>query len=48
MGVMMYMGLRPGPRLFIEQMPLIRTLGVYLSFGCVLIGVFGALAATYF
>jgi putative tricarboxylic transport membrane protein len=48
MGVMMYMGLRPGPRLFIEQLPLIRTLGVYLLFGCMLIGVFGALVATYF
>ena len=48
MGVMMYMGLRPGPRLFFEQLPLIRTLGVYLLFGCLLIGVCGAIAAKYF
>ncbi|MDP6883856.1 MAG: tripartite tricarboxylate transporter permease [Rhodospirillales bacterium] len=48
MGVMMFMGLRPGPRLFIEQLPLIQTIGVYLLFGCLLIGVFGALVATYF
>ena len=48
MGVMMYMGLRPGPRLFFEQLPLIRTLGVYLIFGCLLIGVCGAIAAKYF
>jgi putative tricarboxylic transport membrane protein len=48
MGVMMFMGLRPGPRLFLEQIELIHTLGVYLLFGCLLIGVFGALAAKYF
>ena len=48
MGVMTYMGLRPGPRLFIEQLPLIHTLGIYLLFGCMLIGVFGAIVATYF
>jgi putative tricarboxylic transport membrane protein len=42
------MGLRPGPRLFVEQMPLIQTLGFYLLFGCLLIAVFGALVATYF
>jgi putative tricarboxylic transport membrane protein len=48
MGVMMYMGLRPGPRLFIEQMPLLQTLGVYLLFGCLLIGVFGAFVGMYF
>ncbi len=48
MGVMMFMGLRPGPRLFIEQLPLIQTIGVYLLFGCIMIGVFGAIVATYF
>jgi putative tricarboxylic transport membrane protein len=48
MGVMMYMGLRPGPRLFLEQLPLIQTLGAYLLFGCLLIGVCGAVAAKYF
>jgi putative tricarboxylic transport membrane protein len=48
MGVMMFMGLRPGPRLFLEQLELIHTLGVYLLFGCFLIGIFGALAAKYF
>ena len=48
MGVMMYMGLRPGPRLFLEQLPLIHTLGVYLLFGCLLIGLCGAVAAKYF
>ena len=48
MGVMMFMGLRPGPRLFLEQLPLIHTLGMYLLFGCLLIGLCGAIAAKYF
>ena len=48
MGVMMYQGLRPGPRLFMEQIDLIQTLGVYLLFGCLMIGVCGAIAAKYF
>jgi len=48
MGVMMFMGLRPGPQLFMEQIDLIRTLGVYLLFGCLMIGVCGAIAAKYF
>jgi putative tricarboxylic transport membrane protein len=48
MGVMMYMGLRPGPRLFVEQFPLIQTLVVYLLLGCVLMIVIGAVAAGTF
>jgi putative tricarboxylic transport membrane protein len=48
LGVMMLMGLRPGPRLFLEQMPLIQTIVFFLLFGCLLIGVFGALASKYF
>lgn len=32
-GVMMYLGLRPGPQLFLEQMPLIRSLTLYLMLG---------------
>ena len=48
LGVMMFMGLRPGPRLFLEQMPLIQTLVVFLLFGCLMIGLFGAFAAKYF
>ncbi|WP_108662886.1 tripartite tricarboxylate transporter permease [Acuticoccus kandeliae] len=48
LGVMMYMGLRPGPRLFLEQMPLIQTLVIFLLFGCLMIGLFGAFAAKYF
>ncbi len=48
LGAMMCMGLRPGPRLFLEQLPLIHTLGAYLLFGCLLIGLCGALAARYF
>jgi putative tricarboxylic transport membrane protein len=48
LGVMMFMGLRPGPRLFFEQLTLIHTLGVYLLFGCLMIAVFGLLAAKYF
>jgi putative tricarboxylic transport membrane protein len=48
MGVMMFMGLRPGPQLFMEQIDLIRTLAVNLLFGCLMIGVCGAVAAKYF
>lgn len=48
MGVMMYMGLRPGPRLFLEQLPLIHTLGMYLLAGCLMIVICGAVAAKYF
>lgn len=48
LGVMMFMGLRPGPRLFLEQMPLIQTVVFFLLVGCVFIGIFGAFAAKYF
>lgn len=49
MGVMMFQGLRPGPRLFMEQLPLIQTLAVYLLFGCALMGLFGgAIALTLY
>lgn len=47
MAVMMFMGLRPGPRLFLEQLPLIHTIGMYLLFGCLLILICGAVAAKY-
>jgi putative tricarboxylic transport membrane protein len=47
MGVMMFMGLRPGPRLFLEQLPLIHTIGMYLLFGCLMIAIFGLFAAKY-
>jgi putative tricarboxylic transport membrane protein len=47
MGVMMFMGLRPGPTLFLEQLPLIQTICMYLLFGCCLILVCGAVAAKY-
>lgn len=48
MGVMMYMGLRPGPQLFVEQLPLIQTLVVYLLLGNVIMIAFGAVAAGTF
>ncbi len=48
LGVMMLMGLRPGPTLFVEQMPLIQTLVLFLLFGCALIAVIGAVAANFF
>jgi putative tricarboxylic transport membrane protein len=48
MGVMMFMGLRPGPRLFLEQIDLINEIVVYLLFGCLMIGLLGALAARFF
>lgn len=48
MSVMMFQGLRPGPQLFIEQLPVIQELAIYLLFGCMLIGVCGAFAAKYF
>ena len=49
MGGMMFQGLRPGPRLFMEQLPLIQTLAVYLLFGCALMGLFGgAIALTLY
>jgi putative tricarboxylic transport membrane protein len=48
MGVMMFIGLRRGPQLFLGQIELIHTRGVYLLFGCFLIRDFGALAAKYF
>ncbi|ESR27386.1 tripartite tricarboxylate transporter permease [Lutibaculum baratangense] len=48
MGVMMYMGLRPGPRLFVEQLPLIQTLVTYLLLGNIVMIVFGAIAAGTF
>jgi len=48
MGVMMFQGLRPGPRLFFEQLPLIQTLAMYLMFGCLLMGLFGGVVAMFF
>ncbi len=48
LGVMMFMGLRPGPRLFLEQLPLIQTLVFFLLIGCLFIGLFGGIAARYF
>jgi putative tricarboxylic transport membrane protein len=48
MSVMMYLGLRPGPQLFVEQWPLIQTLAFYLLFGCVLMILFGLFAVGFF
>jgi len=48
MGVMMFLGLRPGPRLFVEQLPLIQTLAAYLLIGNVVMILFGAIAAGTF
>ncbi len=45
MGVMMFLGLRPGPQLFAEQLPLIQTLCVYLLIGCVVMILLGFVAA---
>ena len=47
LGVMMYVGLRPGPKVFFEQINLIRTIGVSLLMGSLLMGVFGAFIARY-
>lgn len=47
LGVMMFVGLRPGPKVFFEQLTLIRTIGVALLIGSLLIGVFGAFIARY-
>lgn len=48
MGVMMYMGLRPGPQLFFEQFALIQLLCIYLLLGCFVMIVIGAVAASTF
>lgn len=48
MSVMMYLGLRPGPQLFVEQWPLIQTLALYLLLGCGLMVLFGAFAVGFF
>ena len=48
MGVMMFLGLRPGPRLFVEQLPLIQTLALYLLLGNIVMIAFGALMAGTF
>jgi putative tricarboxylic transport membrane protein len=48
MGVMMYMGLRPGPQLFVEQLPLIQLLCLYLLIACVVMIGIGAIAAGTF
>jgi len=48
MGVMMYMGLRPGPQLFVEQFPLIQLLCIYLLLGCFVMIAIGAVAAGTF
>ncbi|MFN8719592.1 MAG: tripartite tricarboxylate transporter permease [Rhodospirillales bacterium] len=45
MGVMMFLGLRPGPQLFAEQLPLIQTLCVYLLIGCAVMIFLGFVAA---
>ncbi|TFG89797.1 MAG: C4-dicarboxylate ABC transporter permease [Candidatus Atribacteria bacterium] len=47
LGVMMFVGLRPGPKVFFEQLTLIRTIGVGLLIGSLFIGVFGAFIARY-
>lgn len=48
MGVMMYMGLRPGPQLFVEQLPLIQLLCLYLLIASVAMIAIGAVAAGAF
>ncbi|MCC7425865.1 MAG: tripartite tricarboxylate transporter permease [Alphaproteobacteria bacterium] len=48
MGVMMFHGLRPGPRLFLEQLPLIQTLAGYLLIGCLLMAFCGGTVAMFF
>ena len=48
MGVMMYMGLRPGPQLFVEQLPLIQLLCIYLLIASVAMIAIGAVAAGAF
>lgn len=45
LSVMMYLGLRPGPRLFLEQWPLIKSLGITLLIGCICLSIFGVLMA---
>jgi putative tricarboxylic transport membrane protein len=48
MSVMMYLGLRPGPQLFVEQWPLIQSLAFYLLLGCLMMVLFGVFAVGFF
>lgn len=47
LGVMMFMGLRPGPQLFQEQLPLIQQLVFYLMLGLVFALILGILLTRY-
>lgn len=47
LGLLMYHGLRPGPKLFLEQWPLIKNLGIAAFVGSLLMGVLGLIFARY-